>query len=125
MKLDPTGTISSQQEVKPTIETGFMNALKNFGRGALTGIGLVFIAIILTQFYVLGSYWFDGFVFFTIIAIIGALVLGLPTSGLGGLILGSIWKSPKAAIVGGAIAALLLSPIIFELFSSCALLGGC
>lgn len=125
MKIDPTETISSQQGEKPTTESGLMKALKNFGRGALTGIGIIFIAIILTQFYVLGSYWFDGIVFFPIIAIIGAFVLGLPTGGLGGLILGSIWKSPKAAIVGGAIAALILSPILFELFSSCALLGGC
>ena len=34
-----------------------------------------------------------------------AAIIGLPAGGIGGLIVGSIWKHPRASIVGGIIFA--------------------
>ena len=46
-----------------------------------------------------------------------AAIIGLPAGGVGGLIVGNIWKHPRASIVGGIIFALILSVIVYGIAS--------
>lgn len=95
---------------------------KNFRMGAMAGSILGLILIIISQVVALRKYWSIGLL---IIAIPGAIITGLPTGGIGGLILGSVWKNKWAAIIGGIVAWIIIAPALFRMFSSCGLLGGC
>jgi hypothetical protein len=53
--------------------------------------------------------WFNGVIPSLIIDIPGALFFGISAGGIGGLILGSIWKNNKATFIGGAIAGVITS----------------
>ena len=97
--------------------------LKNFGMGATTASIVGLILIIITQVAALDKYWSVGLLL--IIAIPGALITGVPTGGIGGVILGSVWRYKRAAIIGGFVAEIIITPILFMIFSSCGLLGGC
>ena len=96
--------------------------LKKIGLGTMSGSMTGFLLIIISQYFGIGKHWS---IWLLAIAIPGALIIGLFAGGIGGLILGSRWKHPKSAIIGGVVAITILSPGIFLLFSSCTLLGGC
>jgi hypothetical protein len=49
---------------------------------------------------------------------------GIARRGIGGLVVGSIWKAVNAAIIGGVIFALASLTILFVLIP-CPFLGGC
>jgi hypothetical protein len=99
------------------------------GRGGFFGA----IAILV----VLASFWFlvlplSGFwqldsseaTSFLIAALLGSLILGLPAGGIGGLIVGRLWKQRIAAVIGGITLALVLLISAFFL-APCPYLGGC
>lgn len=78
----------------------------------LLGRGAVFGAIAICV--VLASFWFlvlplSGFwqldaseaTSFLIAALLGSVILGLPAGGIGGLIVGGLWKHKIAAGIGG------------------------
>lgn len=101
----------------------------------LLGRGAIFGAI--TIFVVLASFWFlvlplSGFwqldlseaTSFLIAALLGSLLLGLPAGGIGGLIVGSLWKHTIAAVIGGITLALVFLISAFFL-APCPFLGGC
>lgn len=107
----------------------FKGVLYLFGRGATFGA--------ITVFVILASFWFllfplTGFwhldfseaTSFLIAALLGSLILGLPAGGIGGLILGSLWKHSIAAVMGGIALALVLLISGFFL-APCPFLGGC
>ena len=98
-------------------------AFRNFAMGATTASIVGLILIIISQIVALGEYWSIGLLL--IIAIPGALITGIPTGGIGGVILGSFWKNKRAAIIGGIMAEIIIAPVLFMMFSSCGLLGGC
>jgi hypothetical protein len=100
-----------------------------FGRGAIFGAIAIFL--------VLATFWFvflplTGFwhldiseaSLFLIGALLGGIILGLPVGGVGGFILGSIWKHGKSASIGGIILALVMLITVFFLIP-CPFLGGC
>jgi hypothetical protein len=89
-----------------------------FKQGAISGGISVLLGIGLYQLPLLGTA-----PYLLVAALIGAVVLGLPVGGIGGLIVGSIWKHDKAAIFGGSIIALILLAIGIGL-APFVLLGG-
>jgi Fe2+ transport system protein B len=124
MNITPTDTHEPSQGEQSKTESWIRKALKNFGAGAATGSGIAFPIIIMAQISQLGKDWFSDtfFIFFDIVV---SPLVGIPIGGIGGLILGSIWKHRRAAIIGGAFSVLILAPLIYVLFSSCGALGGC
>lgn len=89
-----------------------------FKQGAISGGISVLLAIALYQLPLLGTA-----PSLLIMAFLGAVVLGLPVGGMGGLIVGGIWKHDKAAIFGGVLIALVLLAIGIAL-APFLLLGG-
>lgn len=126
MKLEPTKTSEPSQPEQLKTESWSKKALRNFGVGAVSGSGIGFTTIIIMQFSWIGSAWFGGeYWFFLVIATIEGLLLGIPVGGFGGLILGSIWKHRRAAIIGGFIPVLILALVINWWTSGCAIFAGC
>ena len=80
--------------------------------GAIAGSAIAFMVLQIAQ--VSANHdswynWFNGVIPSLIIDIPGALFFGISAGGIGGLILGNIWKNNKAAFVGGAIAGVTIS----------------
>ena len=80
--------------------------------GAIAGSAIAFVVLQIAQ--VSANHdswynWFNGVIPSLIIDIPGALFFGISAGGIGGLILGNIWKNNKAAFVGGAIAGVITS----------------
>jgi hypothetical protein len=98
----------------------FRLSLERFGVGGFSSLVVAFIFTALIHLVTLGKYW-D--VFFLTVAVIVALV-SLPIGGVGGLILGSVWKHNKAAMIGGVIVGVLV-PILFATLLTCPFFGGC
>jgi hypothetical protein len=74
--------------------------------GSLAGIAAAFLIYLVTQSKGINSSWVLSFL---ILAIVWAPLLGIPSGGVGGLILASIWKNKNAAFIGGAIGGALFS----------------
>ena len=81
--------------------------------GAIAGSATAFVVILIAQVTTANGYWV---VELLIIAIPGALFLGISPGGIGGLILGFIWKNNKAAFVGGAIAGITTSFLYISIY---------
>ena len=81
--------------------------------GAIAGSAMAFVVITIAQVIVGEGFWAVPFLF---IAIPGALFFGISAGGIGGLILGNIWKNNKAIFVGGAIAGVMTS-FLYLLFA--------
>jgi hypothetical protein len=96
------GSSVTKQFVKAT--------LKTMQSGAIAGSATAFVVILIAQVIAANGYWV---VELLIIAIPGALFFGIAPGGIGGLILGSVWKNNKAAWVGGAVAGVLTSFLYF------------
>ena len=77
--------------------------------GAIAGSATAFVVLQIAQVSANHDSWFNGVIPFLIIDIPGALFFGISAGGIGGLILGNIWKNNKAAFVGGAIAGVITS----------------
>jgi hypothetical protein len=80
--------------------------------GATAGSAIAFVVLQIARVSVNHDSWFNwlnGVVPSLIIDIPGALFFGISAGGIGGLILGNIWKNNKAAFVGGACAGLITS----------------
>ena len=80
--------------------------------GALAGSAIAFVVLQIAQVSANHDSWYNwlnGFIPSLIIDIPGALFVGISAGGIGGLILGSIWKNNKATFVGGAIAGVITS----------------
>lgn len=80
--------------------------------GAIAGSAMAFVVLQIAQ--VSANHdswhnWLNGVIPSLIIDIPGALFLGISAGGIGGLMLGNMWKNNQAAIVGGASAGLLTS----------------
>jgi len=84
------------------------------GQGIIAGIISVLLAIVLFQLFLGGMYLMIQNLLFDLLV---AAIIGLPAGGIGGLIVGSIWKHPRASIVGGIIFALILSVIVYGIAS--------
>ena len=95
--------------------------------GAIAGSAIAFMVLQIAQVsanHDSWSNWFNGVIPSLIIDIPGALFFGISAGGIGGLILGNIWKNNKAAFVGGASAGLITS-FLFLFFYFCSFSGGC
>jgi len=46
---------------------------------------------------------------FLVLSITWGLLLGIPSGGIGGLILASVWKNKRSAFIGGAMAGFLVA----------------
>ena len=80
--------------------------------GAVAGSAIAFVVLQIAQVsanHDSWSNWFNGVIPSLIIDIPAALFFGISAGGIGGLILGNIWKNSKAAFVGGAIAGAITS----------------
>jgi len=80
--------------------------------GALAGSAIAFIVLQIARVSVNHDSWINwlnGIIPSLIIDILGALFFGILAGGIGGLILGSIWKNNKAAFIGGTIAGAITS----------------
>ena len=80
--------------------------------GAIAGSAIAFVVLQIARVSVSHdswSNWLNGVIPSLIIDIPGALFFGISAGGIGGLILGNIWKNNKAAFVGGAIAGVIIS----------------
>jgi len=87
--------------------------------GALAGSAIAFVVLQIAR--VSANHdswynWFNGVIPSLIIDIPGALFLGILPGGIGGLILGNIWKNNKAIFVGGTIAGVMTS-FLYLLFA--------
>lgn len=93
------GSSATKQLVKAT--------LLKMRNGALAGSATAFVVLQMAQVaanHDSWSNWLNGFIPSLIIDIPGALFFGISAGGIGGLILGKMWKNNSAAFVGGAIA---------------------
>jgi len=99
------GSSATKQFVKAT--------LIKMRNGAVAGSAAALVVITIAQIIVSEGFWAVPFLF---IAIPGALFFGISAGGIGGLILGNIWKNNKATFVGGAIAGVLTS-LLYLLFA--------
>jgi hypothetical protein len=100
------GSSATKQFVKTT--------LIKIRSGALAGCAIAFLVLQIARVSVnhdSWSNWFNGVIPSLIIDIPGALFFGISAGGIGGLILGSIWKNNKATFVGGAIAGVITSSL--------------
>jgi hypothetical protein len=98
------GTSTTKQFVKAT--------LIKTRSGALAGSAIAFVVLQIARVSVnhdSWSNWLNGVIPSLIIDIPGALFFGISAGGIGGLILGNIWKNNKTAFVGGAIAGVITS----------------
>jgi hypothetical protein len=80
--------------------------------GALAGSAIAFVVLQIARVSVNHDSWINwlnGVIPSLIIDIPGALFFGISAGGIGGLILGSIWKNNKAPFVGGAVAGVITS----------------
>ena len=80
--------------------------------GAVAGSAIAFVVLQIAQVsanHDSWSNWLNGVIPSLIINIPGALFFGISAGGIGGLILGNIWKNNKATFVGGAIAGVITS----------------
>ena len=91
-------------------------ALKKFGMGAATASIVGLILIFFGPIESLGSNWTIWL--FLFIMMPRVLITGIPAGGIGGFILGSIWKYKRAAIIGGIVAEIIVAPVLFMMFSS-------
>lgn len=79
----------------------YENTRQKIWSGALAGIAATFLAYLVNQSEGLNLSWVVSFL---ILSIVWALLFGIPSGGIGGLVLASIWKNKYAAFIGGAIA---------------------
>ena len=84
------------------------------GQGIIAGIISTLLAIVLFQLFLGGM---DLMIQNLLFDLPVAAIIGLPAGGVGGLIVGNIWKHPRASIVGGIIFALILSVIVYGIAS--------
>ena len=109
---------------KESVLVSLLPYFKRYGLGAVSGWLSSFLAIGIFQTYVFQQF-FPILLFIAAIAAIGFGALG---GGIGGLILGSIWKHTKAPIIGGGVGAILLFLFGIKTLGSllfCPLMGGC
>jgi hypothetical protein len=74
--------------------------------GATAGSVAAFLVFLVMQSEGLNISWVVSFI---TLSIFWALMFGIPAGGIGGLILASIWKKKKAAVIGGATVGALFS----------------
>jgi len=87
-------------------------ALIKIRSGALAGSAIAFVVLQIARVSANHDSWYNwlnGVIPSLIIDVPGALFFGISAGGIGGLILGSIWKNNKATFVGGAIAGVITS----------------
>ncbi len=102
-----------------------------FWLGAISGAFSGGISLLLAQGLfrsgLVGNQQSGSFIFDLLLASFGAIIIGMPSGGIGGLIVGSIWKNDRAPIIGGIIVPLVLITILTILFIlvPCPFLGGC
>ena len=91
----------------------FVNAtLIKTRSGAVAGSAAAFVVLQIARVSVNHDSWINwlnGVIPSLFIDIPGALFFGISAGGIGGLILGSIWKNNKATFIGGAIAGVISS----------------
>jgi hypothetical protein len=94
--------------------------LKNFGAGAAIAsiVGLVLVIIKTVSAAALGEYYYWTDESFLIIVMSRVLITGIPAGGIGGAILGSTWKHKLAAIIGGIVGEILITPVLLMMFST-------
>jgi hypothetical protein len=82
-----------------------------FGRGAISGgiTGGIFLPVATS---LLQNIQVDRPVGFLYLVLFGTFIIGMPVGGIGGLIVGSIWKHDRAPMLGGIIAPLVLITIL-------------
>jgi len=80
------------------------------GQGTIAGIISILLAIVLLQLFLGGMHLMIQNL---LVDILFAAIIGLPAGGIDGLIVGNIWKHPRASIVGGIIFALILLVIVY------------
>ncbi len=100
-------------------------SLKRYGIGAISGWLSVFLVIIVYQIVTLQLFWNP---ILLVLAAISAIGFGVTGGGIGGLILGGIWKHSISPVIGGSVVAILLFLICLFTFGtglSCPLMGGC
>ena len=98
------GSLVTKQFVKAT--------LIKMRNGVIVGSATAFVVLQIARVSVnhdSWSNWLNGVIPSLIIDIPGALFFGISAGGIGGLILGSIWKNNKATFIGGAIAGVVTS----------------
>lgn len=93
-------------------ELALSNQRENFRMGAMTGSATLFTISVIAQIVLLGEGWYRLLIF----TVIGALIFGIPAGGFGGLILVKMRKTRNAAYIGGAIAGVILVPILYTIF---------
>jgi hypothetical protein len=84
----------------------FKTTLQKIRMGVLTGSAAGFCIAALSQIKDVNGSWVVAFL---VLSIVWGLLLGIPFGGLGGLILGSIWKNKSSAYIGGVIAAAVVA----------------
>jgi len=95
-------TVMGSLATKQSVEAALMT-LRN---GAIAGSAIAFVVIQIAQNAGNQGSWHNfvyGIVSHLIIGIPGALFFGISAGGIGGLILGNVLKSSKAAFLGGVI----------------------
>ena len=98
------GSSVTKQFVKAT--------LMKMRNGAIAGSAMAFAVLQIAQVsanHDSWSNWLNGVIPSLIIDIPGALFFGISAGGIGGLILGNIWKNNKASFVGGAMGGVIAS----------------
>jgi magnesium-transporting ATPase (P-type) len=84
------------------------------GQGIIAGIISILLGLVLYQLFLGGlELMLPNFLFDLLIA----AIIGLPSGGIGGLLVGSIWRHPRASIVGGIIFAFILLCIVLVVAS--------
>jgi cation transport ATPase len=95
-------TVRGRSATKQSVKA----ALIKLRNGAIAGSTIAFLAIQIAQNAGNQGSWHNfvyGLISHLIIAIPGALFFGISAGGIGGLILGNVLKSNKAAFLGGVI----------------------
>jgi hypothetical protein len=82
--------------------------------GAVTASFVGLILIFFGPIESLGSNWTIWTFLFIVIPRV--LITGIPAGGIGGFILGSVWKYKWAAIIGGMVAEIFIAPVLFMMF---------
>jgi hypothetical protein len=88
--------------------------------GSSAGVAATFLVYLVRQSEGLNTSWLVSFV---VLSIVWALLLGIPSGGIGGLILAAIWKNKYAVFIGGAITGAIFS-LCFILVNFGSQMGG-
>ena len=111
------------------LDDGKPSKSKNFWVGGVAGSVALLIGLIILPFAVaiyeegiqkglieIAEQWIFNLQLSISVGIPASLCLGFPAGGIGGVIIGSLWKNKKAAIYGGVITAIILIPVVVVLF---------